>query len=126
LKRLPLVLLSCFSLLAIGSFSFAQDPAPAPNNTGVNARDRNAEAVTADQQSNSKSDMEITRRIRRAVVKDDALSMMAHNVKIITVNGTVTLRGPVKTEKEKVVIARKARAVSGVDRVRNQLKVEAQ
>ena len=48
----------------------------------------------------------LTRKIRRAVVKDSSLSMMAHNVKIISSNGNVTLRGPVKTEQEKSVIAK--------------------
>jgi hyperosmotically inducible periplasmic protein len=105
----------------------AQNPPPAaPDNSGVNVRDRNPETMTADQQSNAKGDVELTRRIRRAVVKDNSLSMMAHNVKIISANGSVILRGPVKTEEEKAAIARKAQAIAGADKVDNQLEVKGQ
>lgn len=57
--------------------------------------------IPTDSQSNATS-LELTRKIRRAVVKNFSLSMMAHNVKIISAHGNVTLRGPVKTEHEKV------------------------
>ena len=70
-----------------------------------------------------KSDVELTRRIRRAVVKDSSLSVMAHNVKIVSANGSVTLRGPVKTEAEKDAIASKAQSIAGADRVNNELEV---
>jgi hyperosmotically inducible protein len=60
------------------------------------------------------------------VVKDPSLSMQAHNVKILSVNGSVTLRGPVKTEKERTVIASKAQAIAGADKVVNQLEVRGQ
>jgi osmotically-inducible protein OsmY len=101
-------------------------PPVAPDNSGVNVRDRNPETMTAGQQSNAKGDVELTRRIRRAVVKDNSLSMMAHNVKIISANGSVILRGPVKTEQEKAAIARKAQAIAGADKVDNQLEVKGQ
>jgi len=105
----------------------AQDTKPiAPDNSAINVRDRAPDAMTAGQQSNASSDVELTREIRRAVVKDDSLSMMAHNVKIISTGGNVILRGPVKTEQEKTVIASKAQAVAGVGKVDNQLEVEAQ
>jgi hyperosmotically inducible protein len=80
--------------------------------------------MTAGQQSNSKSDVELTREIRRAVVKDHSLSMLAHNVKIVSANGSVILRGPVKTEDEKNAIGSKAQAIAGADRVDNQLEVQ--
>jgi osmotically-inducible protein OsmY len=60
------------------------------------------------------------------VVKDNSLSMMAHNVKIISANGSVILRGLVKTEEEKATIARKAQAIAGADKVDNQLEVKGQ
>jgi osmotically-inducible protein OsmY len=82
--------------------------------------------MTADQQSNAKSDVELTRRIRRAVVKDHSLSMLAHNVKIVSANGSVTLRGPVKTEEEKTAVASKAQAIAGAGNVNNQLEVKAE
>jgi hyperosmotically inducible periplasmic protein len=105
----------------------AQDSMPtAPNNSAVNVRDRAPDALTADQQSNTKSDLTTTSEVRRAVVKDHSLSILAHNVKIVSVNGKVTLRGPVNTEKEKVAIARKARAIAGRDNVDNQLEVKTQ
>ena len=82
--------------------------------------------MTAGQQSNAKSDVEITREIRRAVVKDHSLSMLAHNVKIVSANGNVTLRGPVKTEEEKTAIASKAQAIAGAGKVDDQLEVKGQ
>jgi osmotically-inducible protein OsmY len=82
--------------------------------------------MTAGQQSNDKTDIKLTRRIRRAVEKDDALSTVAHNVKIVSVNGMVTLRGPVKTEQEKDAIGSKAQMFAGSDKVDNQLEVENQ
>jgi len=68
-------------------------------------------------------DLGITQKIRQAVVKDDALSMTAKNAKIITVDGVVTLRGPVKSDKEKTEIGALAQAVTGVKRVDNQLEI---
>jgi osmotically-inducible protein OsmY len=105
----------------------AQDSnAAAPDNSAVNVRDRAPDAMTAGQQSNAKSDVELTREIRRAVVKDDSLSTLAHNVKIVAANGSVILRGPVKTEQEKVDIANKAQAIAGANKVDNQLEVKNQ
>jgi len=60
------------------------------------------------------------------VTEDPSLSMMEHNVKIVTANGNVTLRGPVKTEDEKNAIASKAQAIAGADKVDNQLEVKGQ
>jgi hyperosmotically inducible protein len=82
--------------------------------------------MTADQQSNAASDLTLTSEIRRAVVKDESLSMTAHNVKIVSANGRVTLRGPVNTKREKVAIAREARAIAGKRNVNNQLEVKTQ
>jgi len=103
----------------------AQNPTPVPpDNSAVNARDRDAGAVTADQQSNTKSDVELIRKIRRAVVKDQSLSTMAHNVKIVSANGSVILRGPVKTDGEKTAIGNIAQHIAGPDKVDNQLEVK--
>jgi hyperosmotically inducible periplasmic protein len=127
LKRIALMLVLSSALLGLGSVTMAQDSAPtAPNNSAVNVRDRAPNAITADQQSNTKSDVAITREIRRAVVKDQSLSMLAHNVKIISENGKVTLRGPVNTKKERIAIARAARAVAGRGNVDNQIEVKTQ
>jgi hyperosmotically inducible periplasmic protein len=98
----------------------AQYPA---DDTGRNTRDSDGATLTADRQSNSKEDVEITRQIRRAIVKDDSLSTDAHNVKIITSGGVVTLRGPVASGEEKMAVAKKAEKINGVSRVNNQLEV---
>ena len=93
------VMLLAISLITCGAYSnaLAQSPPPAtaPDNSGVNVRDRANDAMTAGEQSGTKGDLDLTARIRQSIVKDDSLSMMAHNVKIISVNGAVTLRGPV-------------------------------
>jgi osmotically-inducible protein OsmY len=112
------------ALLGMGSVVMAQAPGTAPDNTGMNVTDRNPGALTAGEQSNSKADIALTSKIRRAVMKDDALSTAAHNVKIISVNGVVTLRGPVNNEQEKTAIGSKAEAIAGANKVENQLQVK--
>ena len=97
--------------------------AQAPDNTGRNARDRQPNAKTADQQSNAKHDVDLTRQIRRAIVADKALSTNAHNVKIITRGGKVTLKGPVRDENEKTTVAAKAIEIAGRGNVTNQISV---
>ena len=125
MKRLALTLVMFSTLLGLGVVAIAQDSTPtAPDNSAVNVRDRAPGAMTAGQQSNSTSDVELTRRIRRAVVQDHSLSMLAHNVKIISTNGAVMVRGPVKTEEEKTAIANKAQAIAGAGKVDNQLEVK--
>ena len=127
MKHFASVLALSVSLVGLATVTTAQDSKPvAPDNSAVNVRDRHSAAMTADQQSNNKADMELTRQIRRAVMKDDSLSTMAHNVKIMSANGDVMLRGPVKTEHEKTVVASKAQAIAGVDKVDNQLEVKGQ
>ncbi len=127
MKRIALALVLSSTLLGLGTVTMAQDSVPvAPDNSAVNVRDRDPGAMTAAAQSNAKSDVELTREIRRAVVKDHSLSMLAHNVKIVTANGSVTLRGPVKTEEEKAAIASKAQQIAGADKVDNQIEVKGQ
>jgi len=91
-------------------------------NTGVNVRDRDSTAKTPLDQNENKTDINITANIRKRVV-DAKLSTKASNVKIITQDGKVTLRGPVKTEQEKQQIGEIALAVAGNDKVDNQLEV---
>jgi osmotically-inducible protein OsmY len=94
-----------------------------PDNSGRNVRDRDDQNKTTGDQSENEADRTITQNIRRAVTADDSLSTNAKNVKIITNNGTVTLRGPVTSEKEKAEIEAKAKQVAGVKSVDNQLEV---
>ena len=89
----------------------------------MNARDRSPSQVTADQQSNRKTDVEITSEIRKAVVADKELSTYAHNVKIVTRHGKVTLKGPVRSDEEKKLIASKASDVVGASNVTNQISI---
>ena len=85
----------------------------APDNTGKNQRDRNASEPTADQQKENETDRELARQIRRALVKDKSLSTYGHNVKVISQNGMVTLKGPVNSDEEKRAIESKAAEVAG-------------
>jgi hyperosmotically inducible periplasmic protein len=94
-----------------------------PDNTGRNVRDRDNQTKTPGDQSENEADRTITQNIRQAITADDSLSTNAKNVKIITNDGTVTLRGPVKSEKEKTDIEAKAKQVAGVKRVDNQIEV---
>jgi hyperosmotically inducible protein len=94
------------------------------DNTKVNERDRDDSALTAMDQGNGEQDIKITQQIRQAVMDDDSLSFNAKNVKIITVDGKVTLRGPVANSKERTTIGAAAKRVAGGARVDNQLEVE--
>lgn len=127
------VLLLSLALLALGGYagtaSATERTAPpaaptAPDNTGRNVRDRGGATMTPGDQSESEADRSVTQQIRRAVVADDSLSIMAKNVKIITADGVVTLRGPVQSPHEKEVIEAKARQFAGINQVDNQLEVK--
>ena len=123
MKR-TLLALACVSALSLAAFASDNEKAK-PDNTATNERDRSSETQTSGDQSNSKDDVNTTAAIRRAVVKDDSLSATAKNVKIITTNGTVTLRGPVKTDAEKAKIAELAQSAAGNAKIDNQLEVKA-
>jgi hyperosmotically inducible periplasmic protein len=96
------------------------------DNSGKNVRDRQDTTATSGDQSNAKSDVAITQAIRKAVMADKKLSTNAHNVKIITANGAVTLRGPVNNTEEKRNIGEKAKHAVGVKSVDNQLEIASQ
>jgi len=98
----------------------------AQDNSKVNARDRENGAATADQQKENAADRELTRKIRRALTQDKTLSGYAHNVKVITQAGQVTLKGPVRSEDEKRVVETNATEVAGAGHVSNQMSVAAQ
>ncbi len=97
--------------------------AVAADNSGRNERDRNNATKTAGDQSESEADRTITQKIRQAVVEDESVSTNGKNVKIITVDGVVTLRGPVQSETEKKNIGAKAQQIAGVKNVENQLEI---
>lgn len=93
------------------------------DNTGKNVRDRDTMAKTPLDQSESEADRTITQRIRQAIMSDDSLSTNAKNIKIITVNGVVTLRGPVGSIEEKELVSRKVNNIQGILNVENLLEV---
>jgi osmotically-inducible protein OsmY len=95
------------------------------DNTARNERDRNAATQLPTDQAENEADRDISANVRKAVVGDDSLSINAQNIKIVTSNGNVTLRGPVKTGREKEAIEAKAKQVTGVHSVTNLLEVEA-
>ena len=99
-------------------------PPPAADNTKTNQRDKNKAEPTADQQKENQSDRELTQQIRRAIVQDKSLSTYAHNVKIISEDGMVTLKGPVRSDEEKTAVEGKASEIAGKDRVTSQLEVK--
>ena len=96
---------------------------PSPDNSKTNQADASRGAVTADQQKINPADQSITKNIRSAIVQDKTLSTYAHNIKIITQDGKVTLKGPVRSDDEKANIEGKASAVAGADNVTDQLTI---
>jgi hyperosmotically inducible protein len=122
--------LLCAGLL-LGSVAMAQaqDPtgqqaSPAADNSKMNQRDQSKNEPTADQQKDNRTDQDITQQIRQSIMADKSLSTYAHNVKIITQNGQVTLKGPVRSEDEKQAIASKATAVAGENKVTDDLSIK--
>ena len=114
------------SLLFAGSVlagPIQQERQPAPDNTKTNQGDASKNAKTADQQKMNFADRETTRKIRTALTDDKSLSTYAHNIKIITTDGMVALKGPVRSEEEKSAIEAKAREIAGDSNVTNNLTV---
>ena len=120
-------------IILLGNFGlmWAQQAPPAGaqmpgDNTKVNQRDRDKTEPTADQQKENKSDRELAREVRRALVKDKSLSTYAHNVKVIAQNGVITLKGPVHSNKEKQAVeAKAAEAAGGADKVKSEIEVSS-
>ena len=106
--------------------SSTQQSSPPPDNTKVNERDRSQTEPTADQQKDNRSDRDITQQIRQSLMKDKSLSIYAHNIKIVTQGGQVTLKGPVRSEDEKKAIEAKATEVAGEGKVTSELNIKPQ
>ena len=115
------------TLLLTGACSLIALPSgaqqPPPDNTKVNKADRANGAVTAEQQKENAADRDLTKKIRQAVVGDKSLSTYAHNVKIVSQNGQVTLKGPVRSDAEKASIEAKATEIAGAGKVTNEITV---
>ena len=126
--------------LALSSYSWAADqpanttkPISAQgaamsraDNTEMNERDKSGTTKTAQNQSNREGDRKLLAAVRRAVVEEKTLSTSAHNIKIVALNGAITLRGPVNSEGEKNNIESLAKQVPGVTSVVNQLDTKTQ
>jgi hyperosmotically inducible periplasmic protein len=110
-------------LFTFGLTAFAQEP----DNTKTNKQDREAGAPTADQQKNNVADRDLSKKIRQSIMSDKSLSTYAHNVKVISQNGLVTLKGPVRSEDEKSAIEAKAMEVVGdKTKISNQMSVKSE
>ena len=116
------IALSCLpgGLPAVQAFGQTGTAQTAPDNSNQNKN----HAETADSQTNAKSDRLTTQKIRKAIMADKDLSTYAHNVKIITVDGAVTLKGPVQSEEEKQKVASEAASVVNADKITNELTVK--
>jgi hyperosmotically inducible periplasmic protein len=108
------------SLLATPMLGFQDSQQTPADNTKQN---KDQTPPTADQQKMNPADRAITQKIRKAIHEDTSLSTYAHNIKIITQDGKVTLRGPVRSDDEKTNLEAKAVSVAGQDNVTNQLEV---
>jgi hyperosmotically inducible protein len=124
-KKLGIEMLVLGSCLLLGASMPAKIPSrqdaqqTAPDNTKANQNTN----PTADQQKMNPADRDLTKKIRMALHDDQSLSMYAHNIKIISQDGKVTLKGPVRSEDEKAAIEAKAVAVAGDGNVTNHLHV---
>jgi osmotically-inducible protein OsmY len=105
---------------AVQAFAQAGTTQTAPDNSKQNKN----QPQTADSQTNGKSDRLTTQKVRKAIMSDKSLSTYAHNVKIITTDGAVTLKGPVQSEDEKQKVASEAASVVGPDKITNELTVK--
>jgi hyperosmotically inducible periplasmic protein len=108
--------------LAIAAMSMAQAQT-APDNTKQNKVNPMNKSASADTQKNDKTDLALTQQIRSSVMADKSLSIYAHNVKIVAIDGNVTLSGVVHSQQEKDAIASKAQAVVNNGSVVNNLKI---
>ena len=121
IKQASLVLasISIISLTAV-----AADENVKADNTAKNQRDRSGETNTSGDQSNSSADLKTTQVIRQALMKDGELSTTAKNIKVITANGQVTLRGPVNNAQEKAKIDQIAKSAGGGAKIVDELDVK--
>jgi hyperosmotically inducible periplasmic protein len=119
--RRTLLILACLSGLSLAAM--AADEKTETDNTARNERDRSGETKTFGDQSNNSANLKITQAIRQALMKDGELSTTAKNIKVITENGQVTLRGPVKNVQEKARVDHLAKSAAGGAHIVDQLDV---
>ena len=117
----PLIAACLLSSMPVAPYVIAQTVAP--DNAKSNKVDASNSTATADAQTNRATDLDLTKRIRQSVMADKSLSTYAHNVKIVTINGSVTLNGVVRSQDEKGAIETKAVDIAGKGKVTNDLKI---
>jgi hyperosmotically inducible periplasmic protein len=127
-SRNPLPLLAVSLLIAVGLYTAPKASSnnlqqEQSDNTKMNKGDASKDATTADQQKMNPTDRAITQNIRAEIMKDKSLSTYAHNIKIITQDGKVTLKGPVRTRHEKAIVEGKAAAIAGDGNVVSQIEI---
>jgi hyperosmotically inducible periplasmic protein len=110
------------SVSVLTSLALGQAPVAA-DNSKTNQTDASHIEASADAQQNNATDLALTQQIRRSVMADKSLSTYAQNVKIVSMNGTVTLNGVVRSENEKSNVQMKAVAVAGSGHVVNDLTI---
>ncbi len=124
LNHFKIVLALLLALGAGGLRAQSNEPKPKADNTSVNQRDRKPGEATADQQKMNATDRNLTAKIRRSLMADKTLSTYARNVKIISQNGIVTLKGPVRTEMElKTVLAKTVEITGNINNIVNEMAV---
>jgi osmotically-inducible protein OsmY len=106
------------SLASTPTFVTAQDQSP-PDNTRQNKNP----GATAENQKENKADRVTTQKIRKAILADKSLSTYAHNIKVITIQGAVELKGPVRSDEEKAAVEAKAVEIAGAGNVKNELTI---
>lgn len=115
-----------FALVTVGLTTLtavAADQKVEPNNTAKNQHDRSGDTKTPGDQSNASADLQTTQAIRRGLMKDSNLSNNAKNIKVVTANGQVTLRGPVNSAQEKTTVEQIARSAATGAQVIDQLEI---
>lgn len=115
---------ACAILLSFSAQAQEATTSANSDNTEVNTRDRSSDERTADQAKNNLSDRQVMRKIRKSVMADKSLSTYAHNVKIISEHGKVTLKGPVRSNAERKTIVSKATDVVGAENVTNEISIK--
>lgn len=118
--QLGIVALAALTISSASVTSHAQDQSTQPDNSAQNKNQNQ----TAQNQSSAKSDRELTAKVRKAIIADKDLSTYAHNIKIITQNGTVILKGPVKSDEEKQKVKSDAVNAAAGGAVVDQLTVK--
>ena len=121
MTKIPSLLFAASAVIALTcSVGSAVAHSQEPDNSGQNK----VQSQTADDHTSPKSDRLLTANVRKAIVGDKGLSTYAHNVKIITRGGRVTLKGPVKSEDEKKQVETDAASAVSAGNISNELTVK--